>query len=334
MEAEYRAMTCRILPLADEAEVAEVESMSVVICACTVRRWEDLCRAIDSVLSEPMELLDVVVVIDHCDELFALAEGRFASDERITLCRNEGAAGLSDARNTGVGLAAGDVVAFVDDDAAVQPGWAKALVSHYVDPGVAAVGGYADPVWPGERPRWLPREFDWVVGCSYVGQPTQVATVRNPLGCNMSIRRDVLARIGGFRPEVGRHGSVPVGGEETELFIRLKARMPGSRVLFDPDASVRHYVSSDRTAVRYFVRRCYYEGVSKAVVTELAAAPGSLRSERDYSLRVLPRAVARETFSMTGSGIARAAMILTGLAVTTTGYVRGKLSRVFRNGSR
>ncbi|MGH3637865.1 MAG: glycosyltransferase family 2 protein [Mycobacterium sp.] len=332
VEAEYRVMECRTLSLSDEPAPADVVRMSVVICSYTTRRWEGLCRAVESVLSEPADRIDVVIVIDHCDELHRLAEDRFRDDARVTLCRNHELPGLSGARNTGVAHVSGDVVAFVDDDAEVQSGWAETLMSHYGDPRVAAVGGYATPVWPDERPKWFPREFDWVVGCSYVGQPSTVAPVRNPLGCNMSVRSDVLTRLGAFSPEVGRVGSLPVGCEETELFLRLRTRLPSSRVLFDPGASVRHYVSDDRTTVRYFVRRCYHEGLSKAVVTELAPARGSLSSERDYSLRILPRALLRETLSATGPGLARAAMIVTGLIVTTAGYVRGKLVRRFRSG--
>ncbi|MEH3139010.1 MAG: glycosyltransferase family 2 protein [Mycobacterium kyogaense] len=302
-------------------------SLSVVVCAYTLARWDDLCRAVESVLAEHDTVTELVVVIDHNEELFERAVERFRADSRIAVCRNTGERGLSDARNTGVAASRGDIVAFLDDDAAAQPGWSSALVAHYDDPEVVGVGGHAEPVWPSERPRWMPAEFDWVVGCSYVGQPQQVAAVRNPLGCNMSLRRSVFAEIGGFRSEVGRVGSVPVGGEETELFLRLRAQRPTGRVLLDPSAAVSHHVSADRATPRYFMRRCYHEGMSKAVVTRLAAAPKSLDSEQSYATRVLPRAVVREALSPQRGGRARAGMIVAGLVVTTAGYVRGVLAR-------
>lgn len=318
---------CRILPYLDPADRRPADSLSVVVCSYTTERWDDLCRAVDSVLTEDAPSLQVVLVIDHNDELFARAAHRFAGESRIMLCRNAGTRGLSDARNTGVEAADGEVVAFLDDDAAVQPGWSRALLSHYDDPRVIGVGGHAAPVWPQGRPRWMPAEFDWVVGCSYVGQPEGVARVRNPLGCNMSLRRSVFTDIGGFRPEVGRVGSVPVGGEETELFLRLRTRRPADRVLLDPDAAVRHWVSADRATPRYFLSRCYHEGLSKAVVTRLAATPGSLDSEQSYATRVLPRAVAREAVSPRRGGRRRAAMMVLGLGATTAGYLRGTLIR-------
>lgn len=272
-------------------------------------------------------MTQLVIVIDHNEDLFALAVARFGADPRITLCRNTGRPGLSDARNTGVAAGTGEIVAFLDDDAAVHPGWSAALLTHYGDPAVIGVGGHAAPVWPSGRPRWMPAEFDWVVGCSYVGQPQHVTSVRNPLGCNMSLRRSVFGEIGGFRPEVGRVGTVPVGGEETELFLRLRNQRPQHRVLLDPSATVSHHVTADRATPRYFLRRCYHEGLSKAVVTRLAGAPNSLDSEQSYATRVLPRAVIREVTSPQRGGRRRAAMIVAGLVVTTAGYLRGALSR-------
>ena len=84
-----------------------------------------------------------------------------------------------------------------------------------------AVGGVAHPHWPtwpsgGRRPRLLPGagrttgdatgELDWVVGCTYTGQPTAQAEVRNLMGCNMSFRREVFERVGGFAEDIGRIG--------------------------------------------------------------------------------------------------------------------------------
>ena len=290
-------------------------------------RWESLCRAVESALSQDGPQSQVILVIDHCDELFERAYCRFCDEDRVTVHQSTEEPGLSGARNTGVKAAHGDVIAFLDDDAIAEPGWALAMMRHYEDRRVACVGGFADPVWAESRPAWMPKEFDWVVGCSYIGQPTQLSPVRNPLGCNMSIRRSVLHDVGGFRSEVGRVGSTPVGGEETEMCIRIRSSQGPNEVLFDPEMRVQHQVSADRATLRYFTRRCHHEGLSKAVVSELAAVPGALDSERTYTLRVLPRAVWREVSSLSGDGLARAAVIVLGLAVTCAGYLRASIGR-------
>jgi GT2 family glycosyltransferase len=326
------AAECSPLTAAGECDADRAESLSVVICAYTTARWGNLCRAAESVLSQDGPTPEVILVIDHCDELYASACDRFRTDARVTVQQNTEAPGLSGARNTGVRAAHGDVIAFIDDDANAEAGWTRALMRHYQDRRVACVGGYAVPIWPEGRPAWMPEEFDWVVGCSYVGQPTRLAPVRNPLGCNMSLRRSVIDVVGGFRPEVGRIGSIPVGGEETELCIRIRVNRSSAQILFDPEMRVQHHVSADRVTLGYFLRRCHHEGMSKAVVGELAGAPAALSSERAYVRDVLPRAVLRECSSMSSDGLARAALILLGLAVTTAGYVRGRVSCRLRRG--
>jgi GT2 family glycosyltransferase len=303
-------------------------ALSVVICAYTTERWERLRHAVESVLTGSGNPVDLIVVIDHCDELLDSATHLYGTDGRVRVIPNTETQGLSGARNTGVRAARGDVVAFLDDDAVALPGWADDLSNHYRDMTVAGVGGYASPVWPGTRPTWLPAEFDWVVGCSYIGQPERLAQVRNPIGCNMSLRRSVFLDVGGFRSEVGRVGTTPVGCEETELFIRIRTDDASNQVLFDPDIRVEHHVSEDRTTLRYFTRRCYHEGLSKAIVTELAGTAQGLSSERSYVTRVLPMAVVRELMSITPGGLARALAICLGLAATTAGFARAKVTRL------
>lgn len=296
---------------------------SVVVCAYTMRRWEDLCAAVGSVLVQDEPVLEVLLVIDHCETLLLRAKEEFASHANVRVLPNAQTKGLSGARNTGVLAARGDVVAFLDDDARARPDWYRISAAHYVDPDVLGVGGYATPIWPGERPPWMPAEFDWVVGCSYVGQPTVVAPVRNFIGCNMSVRREVFEMVGGFSSTIGRVGTTPAGCEETELCIRIRNHQPTARLLFDPAMRVAHRVSDDRTTFRYFLSRCYHEGLSKALVSDMVGAGDALSSERSYTMRVLPRAVLSGVLSPRGGGAARASAVLVGFTVTTAGYVRG-----------
>ncbi len=138
--------------------------------------------------------------------------------------------GLSGGRNTGVAIAKGDVVAFLDDDAVADPDWLKFLADSYADPAVIGVGGLILPNWRMPRPSWFPREFDWVIGCTYRGMPETRGPVRNLLGGNASFRREAFELAGGFRNGIGRSaGSRPLGCEETEFCIRLSQRCPRSR---------------------------------------------------------------------------------------------------------
>lgn len=300
-------------------------TVSVVVCAYTEERWDDLVSAVGSVTDQGHRPHEVVVVSDHNPSLLARAREGLSG---ITAVANEGARGLSGARNSGVAASTGEIVAFLDDDAAAEPGWLERLVAPYRDPRVVGVGGAALPVWETGRPSWFPEEFDWVVGCSYRGLPERASAVRNPIGANMSFRREILERVGGFESRLGRVGSSNGHCEETELGIRVAQQVPDGVVLYEPRAVVRHRVPRSRASWRYFRTRCYTEGIAKAAVSRLRGSAKGLASERVYTTRTLPRAVARglgDAVRGRPGGAARAGAITLGLATTVAGYVSGRL---------
>lgn len=297
--------------------------VTVVVCAFTEARWTQLQRAVASLHRQTRPPDEVLVVIDHNEALFDRA--RTGLDAEVL--RNVAAQGLSGARNTGCAAAGGDVVAFLDDDAHAEPDWLERLLEAYAEPGVLGVGGGVEAMFESARPAFLPTEFDWVVGCSYRGQPTARADVRNMIGANMSFRREVFSRVGGFEQSLGRIGSRPLGCEETELCLRARAAWPEGRIVLEPAARVHHAVPDARATWRYFTSRCYAEGLSKAAVARLAGAGRGLASERQYVSRTLPAGVARgvcdAVLRRRPGGLTRAAAICVGLALTTAGYAAG-----------
>lgn len=305
--------------------------VSVVVCAYTERRWEQTRVAVESVLSQHPGPVEVLLVIDHNADLAARARRELAG---ITVLESDGTPGLSGARNTGLRAATQPVTVYLDDDAVARPGWLTSLVEPYRSSDVVATGGGVHPLWPGLRPKWLPPEFDWVVGCSYRGLPESVGPVRNPIGANMSLRTGLALEVGGFDAAVGRVGTRPGGCEETELAIRLTASRPGSAVFYVPSAVVDHHVGQERLKFRYFVRRCWHEGLSKAAVVRLAGASAGLERERRHVTVVIPAALLRELRSFaTGDAGAfvRLTALLAGLGTTAAGYITGRVRHQIRN---
>ena len=300
--------------------------VSVVVCAYTLERWDDILRAVSSLWAQSPKIQELILVSDHNDELRRRAEAELPG---VLVLENTDVRGLSGARNTGLRAASGQIVAFLDDDAAAEENWASELAAGYADASVIGVGGVSEPAWVVGRPGWFPPEFDWVIGCSYVGLPTQTAPVRNMIGSNMSFRRAVFAEIGGFDPSVGRVGANPVGCEETELCIRASSRWPTTRIVHEPRARVRHTVPAGRGTWRYFRSRCFAEGRSKAQVTRLSGAGAGLASERRYTARVLPSGVFKRigeaVTSRRTSPLRAAAAIVAGFGYTVAGYMVGML---------
>jgi GT2 family glycosyltransferase len=141
--------------------------------------------------------------------------------------------GLPNARNVGVRLASGDVVLFIDDDVIPDPGLVRFHAAAYDNAGVSGVGGRVVGGYDAERPP--------------VGEfhPTNGKVVRNfgaetPCdvdhlpGGNMSFRREVFEKIGGFDTAFGGAAI----GEETDFCLR--ARRAGFRLVFEPRASLEH----------------------------------------------------------------------------------------------
>ncbi|TMG06793.1 MAG: glycosyltransferase family 2 protein, partial [Chloroflexi bacterium] len=224
---------------------------SVIVCAYSNERLPQLKETIASLQKQTYPPSEIVLIIDHNPELQEELE-RLASDT-LRIAPNSGERGLANARNTGIALAEGEVLAFIDDDAAAESRWLEELVACYQDPDVIGAGGRIEPVWEGGRkPAWLPEEFLWTIGCSYRGMAE--GSIRNMIGCNMSFRSSVFEEVGLFNPDIGRLGNQPLGCEETEICIRALERWPGKKIMYAPEALVYHHASLARQTVRYFAR--------------------------------------------------------------------------------
>ena len=277
-----------------------------------------LCGAIASVQRQDTKAREIIVVIDYNSPLLRRISATFPE---IRVFPNSGKQGYPGARNTGAGAALGEIVAFLDDDAVAATDWIQQLEAVLRTPDVLGGGGAVMPRWPNdEAPRWFPDEFLWVVGCSYRGLPDYLTSVRNPIGANMAIKRFVIEELRGFREDMS-----PV--DETEFCVRATQRWPAGLWMLSPEPRVEHIVSPERCRVKYFLWRCYREGVAKSKLRNYVGRRDALASERTYMLRVLPAAIGRglaDTARGDPWGAARALSILSGLAATAAGYARGR----------
>lgn len=298
-------------------------TITVIICAYTLERWDDLCAAVQSCRDQSLAPQEIVVVIDHNDDLLARARDELTGARVIA---NASTKGLSGARNTGVVASNGDAIAFLDDDAFADPTWLEELTAPLSDPTVAGVGGWIVPAWPAAAPPWFPETFLWVLGCSYGGLPESGHAIRNPIGANMVFRRRVFDVAGGFSANVGRVGRNRLGCEETELCIRYAAKSPADRFVLRREAVVHHRVPPERLTWHYFWTRCWAEGLSKAAVGSLVGTSAGLSAERAHVARSLPREVLTILRSFPReprSASVRLGLIVVGTALAVAGVLRG-----------
>lgn len=141
--------------------------------------------------------------------------------------------GLPNARNVGARASRGDVLLFVDDDIIPDPGLVRFHAERYADPSVAGVGGRVVGGYDGAD--GTVGRFDPVRGTVVRNfGATSSCEVDHLPGGNMSFRRAVFDRVGGF--DVAFGGSAI--GEETDFCLR--ARAAGFRFVFEPRAAVEH----------------------------------------------------------------------------------------------
>jgi GT2 family glycosyltransferase len=175
--------------------------------------------------------------------------------------------GLSRARNRALGWAAqtgADVLAFVDDDAVVDPGWWRALQSRWDEApaGVACIGGPIRPRYDSEPPPWFSDGIAHVL--TLLDRGPQVRDLdldpEAVYGANISFRVAPLRQAGGFDPALGHAGRRTFFAEEDEAQRALQRL--GYRTRYVPDAPVLHVIPAQRLTRASFLRRRFAFGVT------------------------------------------------------------------------
>jgi GT2 family glycosyltransferase len=219
--------------------------ISVVVCSYNGERWLPGCLdALDRVKYPDWE---VIVVSDGSDDRTdEIAEARGAR-----LIRSHENRGLSSARNLGADIAAGEIVAYLDDDARPDPDWLTHLALAFEQTSHVGIGG----------PNLAPPDDSPVARCvaSAPGGPVHVLigddTAEHIPGCNMALRRSTLLQIGGFDPRYR------IAGDDVDVCWRV--RDAGYTLGFSPAALVWHH---RRPSVRGYLRQQFLYGKAEGLL--------------------------------------------------------------------
>lgn len=261
--------------------------VSVVVCTYSPSLFEDFCDAVESVLDQTYDDVELLIVVDGNEEVCELVTAEYGEDDRVRVFCSDENQGLSASRNIAIEHVQGEVTAFIDDDAVADPEWIAELVEVYEsDEDVIAVGGRMAPMWVAGEPTFLPEEFYWLVGVTHKGFASPGDEVRNTFGSNISFKTDVLRELGGFEPAVGRQGEKNLQKHETEFCARMR-RDYGRGVVYNPDAVVAHKVFDYRTRKRWLAERAFWQGYSQRAMEVIVPEESTTTEESEYLRRLL-----------------------------------------------
>jgi glucosyl-dolichyl phosphate glucuronosyltransferase len=163
--------------------------------------------------------------------------------------------GSSFARNKGAKSANGELLCFMDDDAIAEDHYLENILSFFEKNLQAnAVGGRIIPRYIPKKPTWMSYHVSSLIGnFDYSKEVVEFSAEKYPLESNMIVRKKDFDTVGGFSENIpGVKGTLRIGGEGKDLFLRLKAI--GVRVYYDPNIIVEHITEIEKLTPEYMYR--------------------------------------------------------------------------------
>ncbi len=222
-----------------------LEKGIVVSYVITNYRGEDILpRCLDSVLSQEVDVTREIIVVDDAsdDGSVALLRRDYPQVKVVESGRNKGCSG---ARNLGARAAAGDFIAFLDNDVELQPGWTRAMLDRFAreDESLGACASHILFMHPPERINSAGGMMNLLGHAWERGRAQEDAAfsryplrVIYPCGAAFMVRRSVLEEVGWFDERLScAYDDVDIG---------WRMNLFGYRILYEPRAEARHRVNT------------------------------------------------------------------------------------------
>lgn len=265
--------------------------MELSIIISTYNNAASLLRTLDSVAKQDYDKKEWECVIVNNNSTDDTAERVAAfikehSDLNIRLVE-ELQQGLSFARNRGIAESKGRFVAFIDDDETINEGFVSAYIDIFHNHGAFVAAGALKVCYDSKRPKWMSHYTEKMIANPFdLGNSVVTITkLVTPTGGNMAFNREVFNLYGNFDTNLGRKGGELFGGEENDIFARI--RDLGERVFYAPQAIAYHHIADRKLTPEYFDKLSYGVGVSKRLRAEKYGTEKELfadeRSKRRYT---------------------------------------------------
>lgn len=240
--------------------------LSVIIP--TRNRARFLKQTIQSIAIQtlPQEYYEVIVVdngsTDDTKDLVKSFSGEIKNLKYVF----EEKPGLHRGRHRGLFTASSEILVFADDDIEAFPTWLEGVLESFQTKDVVLVGGKILPKFENTPPKWIldlwqKYKIIFYLSILDLGDETKEIDPDLVFGCNFSILKKILLEAKGFHPDGMPPELIKFRGDGETYVSRyiLKQRY---KTIYNPKASVYHYVPKERMTIDYFKRRAFLQGIS------------------------------------------------------------------------
>lgn len=248
--------------------MSQVPSISVVICTYNRQKFIGACLQCLAAQTLPADQWEVIVIDNDSTDQTATIVKAFIDAHPALPFRyvHEAQKGLSFARNRGIEEAAADIITYIDDDAEAVPEFV-ATILHFMlqHPEAAGAGGRVLPKYSEQpEPEWMNKYLNGYIGkVDHGGEPRLfVGKMKYPIGCNMTYRKTLMQRAGGFNNQLSFRG------DDKHIFHHVTRINPN--VYYLQEALVYHNIDANRLTFDYFKKLFLITGHEerKRVVSE------------------------------------------------------------------
>jgi mycofactocin glycosyltransferase len=225
----------------------------VSIIIPVMNRADELRRCLASLtqLTYPQEKLQIIVVDDGSSDDSPLVARQF---QALLVPSGGTGRGPATARNVGVSMATGEILAFIDSDCTASKEWLGELIPAFNNPAIAAVGGQVD----GMCSESAVDRYESVMSSLSLGSRERTGSSGNDTfylpSCNLLVRSSAFRQASGFDDNMHV-------GEDVDLTWRLRDK--GWTICYLPAGNVLH---EHRSSIRSFMSRRFDYGTSEGML--------------------------------------------------------------------
>ena len=276
----------------------------ITLVICTYNRDRYLPEALNSVKLQTLDRrwFQLIIVDNFSTDNTAAISDKFIKENpqlNVRYCFEKNK-GLSFARNRGIHEAAAPLISYVDDDAILSPDFLKEMVLFFdKHPDAVGAGGKVIPKYEnGKEPVWMNKYLNGFVGKLNYGNEVLLFDkhMKYPAGCNMTYKKEVLEKAGGFNNELKFRSD--------DKYIFQKVKKISDKIYYVPNAWLFHYIDTYRLNIENFKTLFLKTGneEKKRLLSE-KNRPGVIKKFFEFSFKAAASLLLFLLFSLKGKYI-------------------------------